>query len=110
MMMTESLVMAPSPRHSGVRRISGLNENEYGNESVGERVDSPNWSTGSTLDHSSPVIGPAPFSIHFTNIRGLNSNFSSVEHHLGTHLPNILLLSKVGSVLTVTSTHLLQDL
>ena len=89
-MMNESREMAPSPRHSGVRRISGFNSDS----TVGERVDSPNLSIGSTHDRSSLLTGLVPFTIHFTNIRGLNSNLSSVEHHLGTHLPNILLLSE----------------
>ena len=81
--------MAPSPRHRGVLRISGL----HVATAVGERVDSPINSIGSTHDHP-PLDRPAPFSIHFTNIRGLNSNFASVEHHLGSHLPTILLLSE----------------
>ena len=34
------------------------------------------------------------FSIHYTNIGGLNSNFSSVETHLATFFPNLFLLSK----------------
>ena len=56
-------------------------------------MDSPSSSIGSTPDLS-PTDRPSSFSIHFSNIRGLNSNFASVEHHLGTHLPTILLLSE----------------
>ena len=37
---------------------------------------------------------PASFSIHYTNIHGLSSNFASVEHHIAASLPNILLLSE----------------
>src|SRR5678815_1864509 len=33
-------------------------------------------------------------SINFTNIRGLNSNFASVEYHLFNSSPNLLLLSE----------------
>ena len=88
-MMNESNRMAPSTRRRGVRRISG----EGPVSAADERVDSSGSSIGSTLDHS-PCDRPASFSIHFTNIRGLNSNLPSVEHHLATFLPNILLLSE----------------
>ena len=81
--------MAPSTRRRGVRRISG----EGPVSAADERVDSSGSSIGSTLDHL-PRDRPASFSIHFTNIRGLNSNLPSVEHHLATFLPNILLLSE----------------
>ena len=50
-------------------------------------------------------IGPTPdpfFSIHYSNIRGLASNFSSVEHHIATTLPNILLLSETQLSSTVS--------
>ena len=47
-----------------------------------------------------PTHDPTPqdrlssFSIHYTNIRGLNSNFSSAESHLATSSPNLFLLSE----------------
>ena len=50
-------------------------------------------------------IGPTPdpsFSIHHTNKGGLASNFSSVEHHIATTLPNILLLSETQLSSTVS--------
>ena len=87
--MDERLTMAPSTRHRGVRRISG----EDSASTVDERVDSSSSSIGSTHDPSARAR-PRPFSIHYTNIRGLNSNLPSVEQHLGTFLPNILLLSE----------------
>ena len=86
-MMDERTEMAPSTRRRGVRRISG----EDLASAVGERVDSPSSSIGSTQNSSCDRL--APFSIHFTNIRGLKSNKPSVEHHLKS-LPNILLLSE----------------
>ena len=57
------------------------------------RVDTPGGSNGSTLDPT-PIDRSAPFTIHFSNIRGLNSNLSSVEQHLASFLPNLLLLSE----------------
>ena len=87
--MTERLGMAPSTRHRGVRRISGVGSVS----AVDERVDSSSSSIGSTQDHTAHDR-PGPFSIHFTNIRGLHSNLPSVEQHLSTFLPNILLLSE----------------
>ena len=91
-MTEESNAMAPSPRRRGVRRIPG-SDTIHADSAVGERVDSPGSSIGSTLDLP-PTDRPSSFSIHFSNIRGLNSNFASVEHHLGTYLPTILLLSE----------------
>ena len=41
-----------------------------------------------------PKIRLSSFSIHYTNICGLNSNFSSVESHLVTSSPNLFLLSE----------------
>ena len=59
------------------------------------RGDTPPVSNGSPLDVNASAAGsPASFSIHFTNIRGLSSNFASVEHHIATSLPNLLLLSE----------------
>ena len=83
----ETIATAPSPRREGVLRISGLAD------SGGERGDSPPGSIGSPHDFTS-ADRPAAFSLHYTNIRGLSSNFNSVEHHLATSLPNILLLSE----------------
>ena len=34
------------------------------------------------------------FNLHFTNIRGILSNFQSIELHLSTKKPNVLLLSE----------------
>ena len=84
--MESPLRMAPSPRHRGVRRITGPAD------SAGERVDSSDGNIGSTHELSS--VRPVTFSFAYTNIRGLYSNFSSVEHHLSSTLPNILFLSE----------------
>ena len=81
--------MAPSPRHSGVRRISGL----IPDSTVKVRVGTHGSSSGPTHDPS-PHDRLSSFSIHYTNIRGLNSNFSSVESHLATSSPNLFLLSE----------------
>ena len=81
--------MAPSPRHHGVLRISGFQPDSTANEREG----SSSSSTGPS--HDSPFsVRPSSFSIHYTNIRGLSSNLSSVEHHLSSNSPNILLLSE----------------
>ena len=81
--------MAPSPRHSGVRRISGL----IPDSTIQVRVGAHGSSNGPTHDPS-PYDRLSSFSIHYTNIRGLNSNFSSVESHLATSSPNLFLLSE----------------
>ena len=81
--------MAPSPRHSGVRRISGL----IPDSTVQVRVGTHGSSSGPTHDPS-PQDRLSSFSIHYTNIRGLNSNFSSVESHLATSSPNLFLISE----------------
>ena len=81
--------MAPSPRHSGVRRISGL----IPDSTVQVRVGTHGSSSGPTHDPS-PHDRLSSFSIHYTNIRGLNSNFSSVESHLATSSPKLFLLSE----------------
>ena len=84
--------MAPSPRHSGVRRISGL----IPDSTVQVRVGAHGSSSGPTHDPSphDRLSSLSSFSIHYTNIRGLNSNFSSVESHLATSSPNLFLLSE----------------
>ena len=81
-------LMAPSPRHSGVRRIPGLPDS-----SADVRVDTSVSSNGSTHE-TSPTNDASCFTIHYTNIRGLSSNFASVDHHLTSSLPNLLLLSE----------------
>ena len=81
--------MAPNPRHSGVRRISGL----IPDSTVQVRVGAHGSSSGPTHDPS-PHDRLSSFFIHYTNIRGLNSNFSSVESHLATSSPNLFLLSE----------------
>ena len=93
--------MAPSTQQSGVQRISGFTL-----DTGGMRGDMPPGSNGSPLDHehsieipsgpsgSEDAGSPASFTIHFTNIRGISSNLSSVEQHLSSSLPNILLLSE----------------
>ena len=81
--------MAPSPRHSGVRRISGL----IPDSTVLVTVGAHGSSSGPTHDPS-PHDRLSSFSIHYTNIRGLNSNFSSVESHLATSSPNLFLFSE----------------
>ncbi|MEL6989932.1 MAG: hypothetical protein AAGK97_19155, partial [Bacteroidota bacterium] len=56
-------------------------------------MDTPVRSNGSTHDHRKDGRS-ASFVIDFTNIRGLCSNFPSVEHHLTTSCPNLFLLSE----------------
>ena len=74
---------------SSSRRISGLIPDSAVQVRVGTRGSS-----------SCPTHDPSPhdrlssFSIHYTNIRGLNSNFSSVESHLATYSRNLYLLSE----------------
>ena len=81
--------MAHSPGHSGMQRISG----HIRDSTMQVRVGTYGSSNG-------PTHNPAPqdrlssFSIHYTNIRGLNSNFTSVETHLATTSPNLFLLSE----------------
>ena len=92
-MAERNIQMAPSPRHTGVQRISGL-PSSISAASSGVRVDTPRGgNTGSAQARASPG-GSASFTIHFSNIRGLRSNFSSVEQHLATSLPNLLLLTE----------------
>ena len=57
------------------------------------RVGAHGSSSGPTHDPS-PHDRLSSFTIHYTNIRGLNSNFSSVESHLATSSPNLFLLSE----------------
>ena len=81
--------MAPNPRHSGVQRISG----HIRDSTVQARVGTHGSSNGPTHDLT-PQDTLSSFSIHYTNIRGLNSNFTSVETHLATSSPNLFLLSE----------------
>ena len=81
--------MAPSPRHSGVQRISGQIPGSTAQVRVGTRSNS----NGPTHDPT-PQDRLSSFSIHYTNICGINSNFSSVEPHLATSSPNLFLLSE----------------
>ena len=81
--------MGPSPRHSGVQRISG----QIPDSTAQVRVGTCGSSNGPTHDPT-PHDRLSSFSIHYTNIRGLHSNFSSVEAHLATSSPNLFLLSK----------------
>ena len=76
-------------RHSGVQRISG----QIPDSTAQVRVGTCGSSNGPTHD-STPHDRLSSFSIHYTNIRGLNSNFSSVEAHLVTSSPNLFLLSE----------------
>ena len=57
------------------------------------RVGTHSSNNGPTHDLT-PQDRLSAFSIHYTNIRGLNSNFTSVETHLATSSPNLFLLSK----------------
>ena len=41
-----------------------------------------------------PTARPLSFAIDFCNIRGLSSNFNSVEHHLWSSKPHLLFLSE----------------
>ena len=86
-MMSVQSRMAPSTRRAGVLRIPG----EASAADV--RVDTSVQSIGSTPDTISSD-GPSSFTVNFCNIRGLRSNLPSVEHHLSSHLPNLLLLSE----------------
>ncbi|MEL7065004.1 MAG: endonuclease/exonuclease/phosphatase family protein, partial [Bacteroidota bacterium] len=92
-MMKANIAMAPSPRQSGVLRITGLHPHP---DTAVVRGDTDCRSTGSP--HDPPDLsgddGPGSFKINFTNIRGLAANHSSVEHHLATSSPNLLLLSE----------------
>ena len=49
------------------------------------------------------VCAPDSFSIDFCNIRGLRSNLSSVEHHLLSSSPDLLLLSETQLSANVSS-------
>ncbi|KAK7082766.1 hypothetical protein SK128_019664 [Halocaridina rubra] len=60
---------------------------------TGLKADTPGGSNGSALELTPPT-GSASFTLHYSNIRGLNSNISSVEHHFDTIPPNFLLLSE----------------
>ena len=73
----------------GVRRISGC----IPDSTVQVRVGTHGSSNGPTHDPT-PQDRLSSFSIHYTNIRDLNSNFSSVESHLATSCPNLFLLSE----------------
>ena len=73
----------------------GTNNLRAGLVSGGVRGDTPPASNGSPHDSGTSDAGsPNSFSIHYTNIRGLASNFTSVEHHIAATSPNILLLSE----------------
>ena len=81
--------MAPSPRHSGVQRISG----HIPDSTVQVRVGTHSSSNGLTHDPT-PQNRLSSFSIHCTSVCGLCSNFSSAEIHLATYSPNLFLLSE----------------
>ena len=83
------MLMAPSTWHMGVRRIPGPRNDS----DAGARVDAPARSNGSTHDQTTDGRS-ASFSIHYSDIHGLCSNFSFVEYHLASSLPNLLLLSE----------------
>ena len=63
-------------------------------DSGGVRGDTPPASIGSPHGLNISSAGIPAFTIHYTNIRGLSSNFTSVEHHIASSFPNILLLSE----------------
>ncbi|KAK7075890.1 hypothetical protein SK128_024818 [Halocaridina rubra] len=69
--------MAPSTRHRGVRRISG----DRVDSTIGLMADTSGGSNGSA-HNLAPPNRSASFTLHYSNIPGLNSNLSSVEHHL----------------------------
>ena len=81
--------LAPSPRHSGVQRISRFNIDSANQVRVGTHGSSNGPTHG-----PSPCDRPSSFSIHFTSIHRLNTNFLSVETHLATSLPSFFLLTK----------------
>jgi len=84
-MHNTTIAMAPSPQHNGVLRIPGFLP-----ASADVRVDTPSSSIGSTLDPNVSNTPPS-LTIHFSNICDLCSNLSSVEHHLASTLPNLIL-------------------
>ena len=90
--MEGSISDGPCSRY-GVLRISGEPSISPLSDSNGMRVDMPAGSSGSTLNLGMDGRS-ASFTIDFSNIRGLRSNFPSVEHHLNTSHPNLLLLSE----------------
>ena len=81
--------MAPNPQHSGVQRISG----HIPDSTVQVRVGTHGSSNGPTHDPI-PQDRLSFFFIHYTNIRCLNFNLSSVETHLATSSQNLFLLSE----------------
>ena len=81
--------MAPSPRHSGVQRISG----PIRDSTVQVRLGTHSSSNDPT-QYPTPQDRLSSFSLHYSNIHGLFSNFISVETHLATPSPNLFLLSK----------------
>ncbi|KAK7074172.1 hypothetical protein SK128_011039, partial [Halocaridina rubra] len=70
-------LMAPSTRHRGVRRIS----KDRVDSTIGLRADTPGGSNGSACNLAPPNTS-ASFTLHYSNIPGLNSNHSSVKQHL----------------------------
>ena len=81
--------MAPSPWHSRVQRISGYTHDS----TVQVRVGTHGSSNGPT-HNPTPQDRLSSFSIHYTNMHGLNSHFTSVETHLATSSPKLFLLSE----------------
>ena len=75
---------APSTRRTGVLRISGPRTEPV----LSGRVDPESSVSGATYDLDSQFL------LSFSNVRGLSSNFASVEHYLLSSMPNILFLTE----------------
>ena len=79
------ILMGPSTQRIRVPWMHG----SPNDSDAGAIVDAPAGSNGSTLDQI--IEGRSAFSLHYTNIRGFCSNFSSVEYHLASFSPSLLL-------------------
>ena len=79
---------ASSPQQSGMQRISG----HIPDSTIQVRVGTHCSSNGPT--HDATPQDRLSFYIHYTNICGLDSNFSFAETRLATSSPNLFLLSK----------------
>ena len=89
-MNADHLNLEPLARSSGTGQIGSLTQGPSDRQHV----------TGVSVQS---VSAPDCFSIDFSNIRGLRSNFSSVEHHLLSSSPDILLLSETQLSANVSS-------
>ena len=63
----------------------------------------PDRQQATGVDAQCGAGAPDLFTFDFCNIRGLRSNFSSVEHHLATSSPDLLFLSETQLSANVSS-------